>query len=1486
MPKTLFPFFVLLALGASLEPQERSSGGDDDGASHDVLPANPGLDLGLGGHWGLVKDGDWVDTRWSKMDTGRFFCCSIGAPPRSVNKAMSIRLGDEKEAAACFDARNLSMRVGWTGPFLALGSRMFGLVENPRIAGEVRFALSGGPAWGEARGRFRGLYPHRERVVLSYVVDDCDVLESPWIETADGVIAFTRTLELGPASGELEMRVAEAGDAVTTRSEAGETRLVAVERDGTAIAVALIGWSGASLRREGKSPVSLVLPAHAGRVRLKLLIWSGLPRQIDAFATLARTSPPPEDLSELTRPGEPRWPHRLETTGTLGDRESPWVIDTIGVPFDNPYKSPMFITGHDFFANGDAAVCTIYGDVWLVRGIDEDLDNVTWKRFATGLYQPFGVRIVDDRVHVLGRDQITLLHDRNGDDEADFHENFNNDWRTIPWPHQFSAALETDSEGNFYFVSPQGVHRVTADGSEHEVLAGGWRNPVSLAVGPDGTITVAPQEGEWTPASQICEVERGDYYGYPGPRTTPERPLGYDPPLCYIPRHIDSSSGGQAWVTGDRWGPLQGRLLNFSFGRCTMQMVLREVVDGVPQGGIVPLRGRFVSGVMRGRFHPRDGQLYVTGSMGWVTSAVADGCFQRVRYTGRRAYLPIALNAHANGLRIEFTEPLARDVAEDIASYDVEQWQYRYARSYGSEEYSVAHPDRVGHDPVRVRSAHLLEDGKSVFLEIPGIAPVMQMHVSGALEAADGTDVPLEIFNTIHRLRPALELDLESDDTDVDDVELERRGDPGLVLTLAARDGKATDTRRSRLAALGVPAGTPASPFLEVGPFGATWTGDLNLDERSRVRFAAEGRGRVRLSIDGAVVLEGGGDDLSAIRARETRLGRGARAFRLEYESPASGDARLRLLWSGRRFAREPVPSTVFTHDPGTPALVRAAELRRGRDLFAARRCIRCHRSDDHAGLVAHGMPELDADAPSLEGIGSRLDAAWLARWIVEPRAMRPGASMPSLAGLLDAGEDAEAIERRARDIAAYLATLTSDLGDGAKHSAKDSANDAATDAATDEEADGAQNSVDTRSPDALAAAGGALFERLGCIACHTLPGAAHDTGSPAERVPLTLVAWKWKAPALRRFLREPRLHHRWSRMPDFALTEDEASELAAFLVRESADRRPDAAPDAGVKGDVDRGRTLVETTGCLDCHAAPGTGRRRAPPLERLAAVDWSRTGCVSEQPRPAPDLGLSDGERGALLRFGRDGLASLRRRNLAEFSQRRVRDLACVACHDRDGEPALWSSLREETEHLAPRRRRETLTAIPGIAIQTVPSLTHTGDKLRTRWLEEFVSGELGDVRPWLEARMPRFPVAADLLARGIVLDHGWPLEPQKSRFVKPGATGGELTERQRIGRRLVSRDQGFGCVSCHASGDRPAEMELHFGAINLGHTSSRLRREFYLRWMLDPQRIAPMTPMPAYTDEDGITSFTNILDGDGRRQYEAIWEYLETVRAPVRR
>ena len=99
-------------------------------------------------------------------------------------------------------------------------------------------------------------------------------------------------------------------------------------------------------------------------------------------------------------------------------------------------------------------------------------------------------------------------------------------------------------------------------------------------------------------------------------------------------------------------------MLHLSFGQCRALLVLMEEIDGQWQGGTVSLPWNFQSGAMRGRVHPLDGQVYVTGLKGWTTRAADDGCLQRIRYTGKPICVPADVKTYANGLALTFTQPL------------------------------------------------------------------------------------------------------------------------------------------------------------------------------------------------------------------------------------------------------------------------------------------------------------------------------------------------------------------------------------------------------------------------------------------------------------------------------------------------------------------------------------------------------------------------------------------------------------------------------------------------------------------------------------------------------------------------------------------------------------------------------------------------------------------------------------------------------------
>ena len=521
-----------------------------------------------------------------------------------------------------------------------------------------------------------------------------------------------------------------------------------------------------SLRRSVRAPQSpfkyLGFYRHGDRVvfayRVGDVEFLNVPGVKDGRFSLIVAPADRHPLRHLITDAPRQWPEVIETPIELGEAK-PYAIDTIGLPFDNPWHALLFCGGHDFLPDGSALVCTMQGDVWHVSGFEYPSRTAKWRRFAAGLHHAQGIVVDEDGIFVLGRDQITRLHDLNKDGEADFYECFSNAYQTSPAGHDFICGLERDVEGSFYTVTGnQGLVRISPDGQKADVVATGFRNPDGLGLLPGGTLTVPCSEGEWTPASMICAVRRKSepsaaipHFGYRGPKQgrVPELPL------VYLPRGLDNSSGGQTYVSSDHWGPLKGKLLHFSFGMGSHFLVLRDEVGGQLQGAVVPLPGEFRSGAHRGRFNPVDGQLYVSGMQGWVSYTPDDGCFQRVRFTGDDVQLPIGFHVHENGVAVTFSALLDEATAQKPGSHFAQCWNYRYGPGYGSPELSSRHLGIRGHDTLTIADAVVLPDRRTLFLQMPDLQPVNQLH----LRVQSAPEVLHDLFLTVHKLdRPFVNL--------------------------------------------------------------------------------------------------------------------------------------------------------------------------------------------------------------------------------------------------------------------------------------------------------------------------------------------------------------------------------------------------------------------------------------------------------------------------------------------------------------------------------------------------------------------------------------------------------------------------------------------------------------------------------------------------------------------------------------------------------
>ncbi len=240
-------------------------------------------------------------------------------------------------------------------------------------------------------------------------------------------------------------------------------------------------------------------------------MWPGDPYSfpnVEPFLKAVRKSAPAADLAPLTHGGPAHWTETVTSeVSVLGKEDGPYVVENINAPMKNPYRSWMRLGGFDFFKDSSkAAVCTWMGDVWIVDGLGGELGQFSWRRIASGMFQPLGLKIVDETIYVSCRDQISRLHDLNG------------------------------------------------DGSKSEIVCNGFRAANGVGIGPHGELATSDQEGHWTPANRINLVKRGGFYGNMFSYHTGEVPKDYLPPLCWLPKGVDRSPAEALWVSSKQWG--------------------------------------------------------------------------------------------------------------------------------------------------------------------------------------------------------------------------------------------------------------------------------------------------------------------------------------------------------------------------------------------------------------------------------------------------------------------------------------------------------------------------------------------------------------------------------------------------------------------------------------------------------------------------------------------------------------------------------------------------------------------------------------------------------------------------------------------------------------------------------------------------------------------------------------------------------------------
>ena len=741
---------------------------------------------------GQAEDVKLTGKPYIDMNYGPYLSASIEVGPGNIAyKGIAIRLDEGPGGVSkgnkfvVFETDTLRMAAAWSGDkFIDWRSIVYDGSHgtHPKLAGERVFTNPVAPGWAKPGtdsfedprlrgldkkpygplprdwGQWQGLGLHDNRVILHYKIAGRHVLESPSYKESDGVGAVIRTMNFEERDEDIMLQVVKGeGQAKVSTHDR-----ISVAKFDSGLAVALSAEAGgAKFVATDDGHLRLAIPS-GGLLALNLAIANG---KAEALAKLVGSLGQAENLLETFQQGSGRrWTETIKTKPRRLGKPGAFVTEIITSPDKNPYRSWMRLGGFDFFEGGDrAAVCTWMGDVWIVEGINSDPQEFTWTRIATGMFQPLGLKIVEGKIYVTCRDQITELVDTNDDGETDYYKAFNHDAQVTEHFHEFAMDLQTDAYGNFYYTKaarhaktalvPQHgtLIKVTPDGQSSEIIASGFRAPNGVCVNPDGTFYVSDQEGHWTPKNEINLIEKGKFYG---------NLMGYHKglteaditsPIVWMHNDFDRSPAEQLWVNSDKWGGLGGQLLNLSYGTGYVYVIMEEKVNGRAQGGVVRIPDfDFPTGVMRGRFHPGDGQLYACGLFGWAGNKTRPGGFYRLKHTGKPVHVPVAINALKAGGSLTFTHKLDPETAADPESYLVKRWSYKRTRNYGSRDYKA--DGSQGRDTAEVTGVKISNDKKSVLLQIADMKPIMQMQIEYKIDTADGEYLSHRIQNTIHAI--------------------------------------------------------------------------------------------------------------------------------------------------------------------------------------------------------------------------------------------------------------------------------------------------------------------------------------------------------------------------------------------------------------------------------------------------------------------------------------------------------------------------------------------------------------------------------------------------------------------------------------------------------------------------------------------------------------------------------------------------------------
>ncbi|MFK7769026.1 MAG: ThuA domain-containing protein [Mariniblastus sp.] len=399
------------------------------------------------------------------------------------------------------------------------------------------------------------------------------------------------------------------------------------------------------------------------------------------------------------------------------------------------------------------AIATRRGDIFIVDGAFDKYPEPTFKKFASGLDEIFGMAYRDGSFHVTQQTEVTRITDTDGDGRADLFDTLSDKWGFRNY-HEFAFGSKPDPEGNIWVALclSKSYHsdapyrgwclKITPDGKTVPVCSG-IRSPCGIGPNEHGVMFYAESQGPWNGSCSLKVLEPGGFMGHPVSfnwyELAPE--LGPPPVVPNTPSRLEverkrvkelvpyavvfpykrmgrSISGFMVDRTGGKFGPFENQIFIGDFSLGVVLRATTEKVNGVWQGACYPFREGFATGLLAVQFTP-NGNLIAGGTnRGWPVRGPKDFAVQRLDWTGLVPFEIKEIKAKPKGFEIEFTKPVNRELASKPDSYQLKTFTHIYRQGYGSPEVDQTAPTAT--------AAVVSDDGLKVTITVDGL---VQGHV-------------------------------------------------------------------------------------------------------------------------------------------------------------------------------------------------------------------------------------------------------------------------------------------------------------------------------------------------------------------------------------------------------------------------------------------------------------------------------------------------------------------------------------------------------------------------------------------------------------------------------------------------------------------------------------------------------------------------------------------------------------------------------------